>query len=85
MECSNATSHVEEKANIVEKEGEVVEPTVLLAYKRNKSGVNNTWYIDTGATNHMCVDKIFFVEIDEPTNVHVIFGDLSKKYGERNR
>ncbi|KAJ4719135.1 Retrovirus-related Pol polyprotein from transposon TNT 1-94 [Melia azedarach] len=68
---------VEEKANYVEENNQGDE-TVLLAYKDNSGGQENTWYLDTGASNHMCGKRSMFVELDESTNGNVSFGDDSK-------
>ncbi|KAJ4700820.1 Retrovirus-related Pol polyprotein from transposon TNT 1-94 [Melia azedarach] len=68
---------VEEKANYVEEKNQGDE-TVLLAYKDNSGGQENTWYLDTGASNHMCGKRSMFVELDESTNGNVSFGDDSK-------
>ena len=37
----------------------------------------NLWYLDTGCSNHMCVDKKAFSELDESFRNTVKFGDNS--------
>ncbi|XP_022891768.1 uncharacterized protein LOC111406611 [Olea europaea var. sylvestris] len=48
-----------EKANYACRESEV-DPTLRLAYKGEESRENNTWYLDTGASNHMYGKKTCF-------------------------
>lgn len=36
-----------------------------------------TWFLDTGASNHMCGKKEFFTNLDKRQLGNVTFGDLS--------
>jgi len=42
--------------------------------------INNdmVWYLDTGASNHMCGHKHLFVDIQEIKDGHVSFGNSTK-------
>jgi hypothetical protein len=51
---------------------------VLLASKEADSNNESMWYLDTGASNHMCGYKHMFTEIEEIVEGHVSFGDASK-------
>jgi gag-polypeptide of LTR copia-type len=53
---------VEENANFVAKEEVKNNDVVLLANKENDPGKENVWYLDTGASNHMCGYKHMFTE-----------------------
>ncbi|GAU10225.1 hypothetical protein TSUD_418740, partial [Trifolium subterraneum] len=68
---------VEEKANYVEEISQE-DGTLLLAHKDNERGGDNQWYLDSGASNHMCGRRSMFVELDESVNGNVAFGDESK-------
>jgi hypothetical protein len=51
---------------------------VLLASKEADSNNESVWYLDTGASNHMCGYKHMFTKIEEIVEGHVSFGDASK-------
>ncbi|RDX91376.1 hypothetical protein CR513_26655, partial [Mucuna pruriens] len=69
-------TNVEEKENLVgDKEGE--ESPLLLALNEG-SDDKSPWYLDNGASNHMCDYKEKFVELEEKVRGNVSFGDSSK-------
>ncbi|XP_012853620.1 PREDICTED: uncharacterized protein LOC105973146 [Erythranthe guttata] len=76
-ECRNEKNNIEEKANLVGENQEDEEPTLLLALKDGDNDNKNLWYLDNGASNHMCGDKDKFVELDKLRG-NVTFGDSSK-------
>ena len=59
-----------------EKNGE--DGTLLLARNDTSGGQENTWYLDTGASNHMRRNKRMLVQLSESVNGSVAFGDDSK-------
>ncbi|KAK4257721.1 hypothetical protein QN277_007276 [Acacia crassicarpa] len=76
-ECRVPKRRIEEKANYVEKISH--EDGTLLMVRTNRVGEQeNTWYLDSGASNHMCGKRNLFVELDESVNGDVSFGDESK-------
>ena len=44
--------------------------TMLLAYGGNEGSQENTWYLDTTASNHMC-EKKMFIDFGSMAHVHV--------------
>ncbi|KAH9697084.1 hypothetical protein KPL71_023464 [Citrus sinensis] len=59
-----------------EKNGE--DDTLLLARNDTSGGQENTWYLDTCASNHMSGNRSMFVQLSESVNGSVTFGDDSK-------
>ena len=61
MDCWYQTSSlVEGENNYIEKEGKE-EHVVLLAFKGDEEK-QDMWYLDSGASNHMCGKKNMFVD-----------------------
>ncbi|KAM1179120.1 hypothetical protein ACFX1X_018618 [Malus domestica] len=76
-ECRAPSNRLDEKVNYMKEEKEV-NGTVLLACKNNDGDQDYTWYLDTGASNHMCGRRSMFVELNESVSGNVSFGDKSK-------
>ncbi|KAM2045154.1 hypothetical protein ACFX1T_009387 [Malus domestica] len=70
-------NRLDEKVNYV-KEDKEENGVVLLACKNNDGDQDYTWYLDTGASNHMCGKRSVFVELNESVSDNVSFGDESK-------
>ncbi|XP_073103835.1 uncharacterized protein [Elaeis guineensis] len=66
-----------EQSNYSESKNQEEEPTLLLACQQN-GDLKNVWFLDSGATNHMCGRKDLFVELQEGVHGDVKFGDFSK-------
>ena len=79
LECRFTKNRVEEESNYMEQKDEKFE-TVLLARGGNEGSQENTWYLDTGASNHMCEKRSMFVDLDESISGNVSFGDNSKTH-----
>ncbi|KAB5529592.1 hypothetical protein DKX38_019673 [Salix brachista] len=85
IQMSNATTaecysekKVEENVNLVTEEETREDGVLMMAYKNTVSDNNIVWYLDTGASNHMCGHKHLFKEMREVEDGHVSFGDASK-------
>jgi len=46
-----------------------------MAATSNETPNNQTWYLDTGYTNHMCGKKELFADLDDSFRAKVKFGD----------
>ncbi|XP_070035564.1 uncharacterized protein [Nicotiana tomentosiformis] len=75
---NNGQINVEEKANLVDDKKEEVESTLSMALKEEDKDDCNSWYLDNGASNHMCRCKEKFVEINKTVRGNESFGDTSK-------
>ncbi|XP_058181305.1 uncharacterized protein LOC131299741 [Rhododendron vialii] len=75
---ATSSNEVGEQDNYVEKEYKEVGPTLLLAYNGSNGDQSDVWFLDTGASNHVCGKKSMFIELDEAVQGHVTFGDHSK-------
>ena len=49
-----------------------------MCFKAHTTDIEQSWYIDSGATSHMCGDRNFFVKLDELKKSHVILADGQK-------
>ncbi|XP_020272099.1 uncharacterized protein LOC109847272 [Asparagus officinalis] len=65
-----------QKSNFVERE-QPDTSTVLLTYQEYESKNQDIWYLDSGASNHMCGIKKFFTELNKTMQGDVTFGDQS--------
>ncbi|KAH9681167.1 hypothetical protein KPL71_026862 [Citrus sinensis] len=76
-ECKALSTKIDERVNFVEeKNGK--DCTLLLSRNDTSGGQENTWYLDTGASNHMNRNRSMFMELNESVNGSVAFGDDSK-------
>lgn len=78
-ECrTNLQNQRGERTNFAEEvEDEEEEISLLMACHGNEDIQENTWYLDTGCSNHMSGDKTIFSELDESFHNTVKFGDNS--------
>ncbi|KAK2971871.1 hypothetical protein RJ640_000888 [Escallonia rubra] len=69
---------MEERNNFAPAEEKNMEDAIFLTYRGNEKCKKNVWYLDTGASNHMCGRKELFTDLDETIKGEVTFGDSSK-------
>jgi len=53
-------------------------PTVLFVQQGLGENQDNIWYLDSGASNHMCGQRDLFDDLDETIQGLITFGDTSK-------
>lgn len=77
-DCWSKPANQDEQSNFAEaSKGEEEVPTLLLAHEE-ETGQQNVWFLDSGASNHMCGKKDFFEELTEDVHGNVSLGDSSK-------
>ena len=67
---------IREQANYAEKDDR--EESAFLVQQELGEKQKNIWYLDTGASNHMCGYRELFGDLDETKQGLVTFGDTSK-------
>ena len=67
---------IREQANYVEKDDRGA--SALLVQQGLGEKQENMWYLDTGASNHMCGYRELFGDLNETKQGLVTFGDTSK-------
>ena len=60
------------------KEKNSEDGTLLLARNDTSGSQENTWYLDTGASNQMNKNRSMFLKLNESMNGSFVFGDDSK-------
>ncbi|XP_050875817.1 uncharacterized protein LOC127079484 [Lathyrus oleraceus] len=74
LECGSFKNIVKENINYVEEKDKKFE-ILLLAHENNEGSRENLWYHDITTNNHICGKKSMFIELNEPVNGNVSFGD----------
>ncbi|XP_044507198.1 uncharacterized protein LOC123226731 [Mangifera indica] len=69
----------ENRVHFVEKEEKMQDDILLLACNSSKASESSTWYLDIGASNHICGSKECFAELNESYSGEIVFGDLSRR------
>jgi hypothetical protein len=68
----------DEQANVAEAINEVCSDSTLLLAHDDSNSIDEVWYLDSGASNHMCGKKDLYVELTERVHGNVNLGDSSK-------
>ncbi|XP_062173521.1 uncharacterized protein LOC133878979 [Alnus glutinosa] len=66
----------DEQANVAINE--VRSDSILLLAHDDSNSIDEVWYLDSGASNHMCGKKDLFIELTEGVHGNVNLGDSSK-------
>ncbi|KAM1646190.1 hypothetical protein ACFXTN_007251 [Malus domestica] len=74
-ECSYKNG---EHVNMAESNGNAGEELTVLLAHHDISSQQDVWYLDSGASNHMCGKKEFFAELKDGPYGSVSLGDSSK-------
>ncbi|XP_070039175.1 uncharacterized protein [Nicotiana tomentosiformis] len=69
-----------EKANLVDDKKEEVASTLLMALKEEDKDDCSSWYLDNGASNHMCGCKEKFIKINKTVRGRAKLDDRSVKH-----
>ncbi|KAG7583497.1 hypothetical protein ISN44_As08g030060 [Arabidopsis suecica] len=78
-ECkAPSNKKVEEKANYIEEKIQEEDVLLMASYKKDEREENHKWYLNIGASNHMCGRKSMFAELDVSVKENVALGDESK-------
>jgi hypothetical protein len=75
----------DEQANIAEVINEVHSDSILLLVRDDSNSIDEVWYLDSSASNHMCEKKYMFIELIEGVHGNVTLGDSSKLSVEGKR
>ena len=54
------------------------EGVLLMAQDEDNINNDTLWYLDSGASNHICSHEYLFKEMQKIEDGHVSFGDVSK-------
>ena len=69
---------MEENANLVEEDETKDEGILIMANEVVILDSEMVWYLETGASNHMCGHKHLFLDIQEIEDEHVSFEESTK-------
>ena len=76
--ASDCRFKFDEQANVAEASHDIGNESILLLAHDDSHTSNEMWYLDSGASNHMCGKKELFVELTEEVHGNVNLGDSSK-------
>nr|KYP39567.1 Retrovirus-related Pol polyprotein from transposon TNT 1-94 [Cajanus cajan] len=71
------SSNREEEANVAQKEDSEDEVLLMVTTTEPEKIYGESWYLDTGCSNHMSFQKSWFIELNEKIKTKVKFADNS--------